>query len=336
MPATLADIAQKAGVSQATVSRVMNGKPGVSNETREAILKLAELLGVPTNTARHDSTQLIALITPDLSNPIFPQFVNTLSTLLTQQRALPILCTYAFSGTSEASLINMLQTQPIQGAILLAGNFDTNSSDHSIYQSLVDRGIPLVFLNESAHDINGFYVETDHTSAMTMALKHLINLGHTNIGVLLGDHNHYPTIAMYQASERFFLQHEIPHSEDLTAWTTYGVESGKEKARQLIDQGATAIACASDQLALGAIQAAKDMGLQVPKDISVTGFDDSLLAAQTSPALTTVRQPVSAICQSMVRSLFAMMQDKMLSARHETISHQPELIVRDSTAICKK
>lgn len=334
MAARLADIAQKAGVSQATISRVINGKPGVSDDTRKTVLDAISSMGVSKDSLHRNETRLVALITPDLSNPIFPEYITELITQLAQHELLTVVCTYTPSGASESGFLTMLQNQPIGAAIFLAGIYDTRNTNLSIYRSLSERNIPCAFLNGAVREMDGLYAGTDDDAAMTMALRHLTDLGHTRIGLLLGDRNHYPTLSKYEAAQRFFTEKGLEHDHNLTAWTTYGMDSGRMAARSLLEQGVTAIACASDQLALGAIRAARSMGLSVPEDISVTGYDDSPEMSTISPSLTTVRQPVSKISQSVVNGILAMMNNHQLAQRRDSLLFEPELVVRESTGRC--
>ncbi|MFT8649309.1 MAG: LacI family DNA-binding transcriptional regulator [Bifidobacterium psychraerophilum] len=334
MATTLADIASKAGVSQATVSRVINAKPGVSDDLRDTVMDAISALGMPLDRLQRNGTRLVAIITPDLSNPIFPEYVTSLTTLLAQQGFLAIICTCTPSGTNEDGFLSMLQNQPLAAAIFLCGRYDTKGSGLSVYGSLSERNIPTAFLNGGVREMNGLYTGTDDATAMTIALRHLRDLGHRRIGLLLGDRNHNPSILKYNAADQFFLDEHIQHDKDLTAWTTYGVESGQMAARALIERGATAIACASDQLALGAVKATRSLGLSIPRDVSVTGYDDSPAMGYMSPSLTTVRQPVDKICQSTITALMAMMENKRLAARRDVLLFEPELIVRESTGRC--
>jgi DNA-binding LacI/PurR family transcriptional regulator len=334
MGTRLADIAQQAGVSQATISRVINGKPGVSDDTRKTVMETISSMGMSQERFQRNETRLIALVTPDLSNPIFPEFITELVTLFAQHGLLTVICTYTPSGASESGFISMLQNQPIGAAIFLAGIYDTRNTNLSIYRSLSERGIPCAFLNGAPRDMDGLYAGTDDASAITMALRHLSDLGHTRIGLLMGDRDHYPTILKYEAAQRFFIDQHLERDEALNAWTTYGLDSGRMAARNLLEHGATAIACASDQLALGAIRAARSMGFSVPEDISVTGYDDSPEMSTISPSLTTVRQPVGKICQSVVNGVLAMMNRPKLAERRDSLLFEPELVVRESTGPC--
>lgn len=332
---TLADIATKAGVSQATISRVINDKPGVSDDTRQSVLKTMQELGIERKNAKAADSKLVTLISPDLSNPIFSSFTTHISILMAQQQILPILCVYTIMGGSETSYLAMLKERPISGAIFLSGTYDTVGTDLSIYQDLADRKIPLAFLNASAHGVDGYYVESDDAAAMTMALNHLTNLGHKKIGLLLGDKEHYPTRNKYLAAQNFFKLRGLKHDSRLTAWTTYGIGSGQMAAKKLFLHGATAIVCASDQLALGAMKAAASLGLDIPHDVSIIGYDDSTAMNYISPALTTVRQPVTIMSQALMNGLLAMQADSDLAAKRDVLLYEPELIVRASTGACR-
>jgi DNA-binding LacI/PurR family transcriptional regulator len=331
---TLADIAAKAGVSQATVSRVMNAKPGVSDDLRDTVMDAISALGMPLERMQRNGARLVAIFTPDLSNPIFPKYLTALTTLLAQQGFLVLTCTCTPTGTSEEGYLSMLQNQPIAAAIFLCGKYDTKGAPLSVYRTLSEHNIPAAFLNGAARDMDGLFAGTDDAKAMAMALRHLRDLGHRHIGLLLGDVNHYPSIAKYETAMKFFADEGIKHQKNLTAWTTYGVESGQMAANSLLENGATAIACASDQLALGALKASKALGLSIPNDISVTGYDDSSAMKYMSPSLTTVRQPVNQICRATVNGLMAMMENKKIATRRDELLFEPELIVRESTGRC--
>lgn len=332
MPQNLIDIAKELHLSQATVSRAINNKPGVSQKTRELVLRTMQQMGVSPATTRNKDCGLIALVTPDLANPIFPRYVTQINNILAQQNMLPILCTYTFEGVTQENYLHLLQTLSVDGAIFLAGNYDNVRADHSIYSWFSNRIIPMAFLNASNHDQPGFYAETDDAGATQMALKHLVDLGHKKIGLLLGDQDHYPTMQKYSSAIHFFDKHGINHSPVLTQWTTYGINSGVVAAQSLIRNGATAIFCASDQLAIGAIKAAHEMGKSVPDDLSVIGYDDSPQVVNLTPPLTSVRQPVAKLSQALVHGIMTMMHNPDIAVQKNVLKFQPELIVRGSTA----
>lgn len=336
MAKTLATIAQNTGVSQATISRVINGKPGVSESTRNTVLDAMDAAGIPRNKFVRPNSRFVAIVTPDLSNPIFPEFVTRLNTLLQHAGYQTQLCTYKLGGVTEADYLTSLGTQEPAGVIFLAGQYDTKDSALEMYKILSEHKIPAAFLNGTVRNMDGLYVGTNDQRSTEMALNHLANLGHERIGLLLGDLRHYPSIIKHKAALKFFKSHGLEHSEELTQWTTYGLESGQMAATKLLEKGVTAIFCASDQLALGAIKAAHNLDLDVPHDISVVGYDDSMTMSYISPALTTIRQPIGNISETIVSGLQRMMEDYTQMAKRELFMFEPELLARDSTAICRK
>ncbi|RYQ27155.1 LacI family DNA-binding transcriptional regulator [Bifidobacterium pseudolongum] len=331
MGTTLTDIASLAGVSPATVSRVINSKPGVSEELRENVVKAIRELGMSPDRLQRNGKKPVAIISPDLVNPIFPEYVTTLTTLLAQRGLLSFSCSYTLAGVSEEQYITMLQDQPLTGAIFLAGSYDTLDTPSDTYDPLLTRNVPLIFLNGAHREMKGVYLGTNNSKAMTMALRHLFDLGHQRIGLLLGDRKHHPSVQKYEAAERFFLENHIEHPSAMTIWTTYGFESGQVAAMELVRQGATAIACANDQLALGSIRAATVLGLRIPEDISIIGFDDSPSMKYMTPSLTTIRQPLPQICRAAVSSLLASSRGAATDSQHNELLFDPELIVREST-----
>ncbi|NEG70288.1 LacI family DNA-binding transcriptional regulator [Bifidobacterium choloepi] len=335
MGTTLIDIAEKAGVSQATVSRVINAKPGASEQSRKKVLAAIEELGLPLDRLQRNGTKLVAIVTPDLSNPIFAEYVTALVTLFARRGLLAIVCAYSLAGTSEEGFVRMLATQSPVGAVFLSGTYDLQDGSDDVYRPLVERHVPLVFVNGSEARESALVVGTDDAAAMTMAVRHLADLGHERIGLLMGDRDHLPSIVKERAAREFLAARGIDVPSGLTAWTTYGVESGRQAARRILENGATAIACASDELALGAVRAALAMGLDVPGDVSVTGYDDSPLMGAVTPALTTVRQPVRAISRAVVNSLAARIAGRGDADDDGLLLLEPELVVRETTAPCR-
>ncbi|MDU0348506.1 LacI family DNA-binding transcriptional regulator [Actinomyces sp. MRS3W] len=333
--ATLADVAQRVGVSQATVSRALNGKPGVSEKTRRTILETMRELGMVGDSLQRGIPRQVALVAPDLSNPIFAAFVTSISTYLARNNLLPVLCAYTLSGASESSLLEMVLKQQPTGVIFLAGRYDTEFADHGDYAMLAERHLPTIYMNAADPALIGHCVMTDDAAGTRMAMRHLASQGHTRIGLLMGDPHHYPSLVKHRAAVAFAQEAGLDVSDESTVWTTYGFESGRDAALRLGEQGVTALLCASDQLALGAIRALKSLGLDVPSDVSVIGYDDSSWLAYTSPALTTVRQSVDAMSRAAVDALLRCMEDPSLIEVRRDLVFEPELVVRESTGICR-
>ncbi|MFK4070661.1 LacI family DNA-binding transcriptional regulator [Streptomyces sp. NPDC029674] len=333
MTARLVDIAAHAGVSEATVSRVLNGKPGVAVATREAVLAALDVLGYERPVRlRRRSAGLIGLITPELDNPIFPAFAQVIAQALTRQGYTPVLATQTPGGSTEDELTEMLVDRGVSGIIFVSGLHADTTADMTRYDALRAQDVPYVLVNGFSPDVKAPFVSTDDRAAVRLAVTHLTSLGHTRIGLAVGPKRFVPVVRKiegFQLGLRERLGLDAEASAGLIQHSLYTLEGGQAAAATLIGDGCTAVVCASDMMALGAIRAARDLGLSVPGDISVVGFDDSPLIAFTDPPLTTIRQPVQAMGQAAVRALLEEIGGT--PAPHGEFVFMPELVVRGST-----
>ncbi|MDX6372361.1 MAG: hypothetical protein QOD98_1349, partial [Nocardioidaceae bacterium] len=265
MTRRLAEVAARAGVSEATVSRVLNSKPGVSEATRSTVLTALDVLGYERPTKlRGERARLVGLVLPELQNPIFPALAEVVGALLAQNGLTPVLCTITADATAEAGYVDMLlEQQQVAGIIFAGGQYSQADADHTHYDRLAMRKLPVVLINAGIDRLPFPRVVCDDGSAMEQALDHLHSLGHERIGLVLGPRDHQPSLrklAAAQAGPGF--------DPDLVAHSQFSLQSGQASASTLISRGATALVCASDPLALGAIRAARRSGLRVPEDVS--------------------------------------------------------------------
>ncbi|NUT36164.1 MAG: LacI family DNA-binding transcriptional regulator [Hamadaea sp.] len=336
MRARLADIARQAEVSEATVSRVLNDRPGVSTETRQAVLTALDVLGYERPTKlRKRSAGLVGLVVPELDNPIFPAFAQIIESALAQQGYTPVLCTQTPGGVTEDEYIEMLLDRQVAGIVFVSGLHADSTSDPDRYRKLLTRPLPIVLVNGYMEGLEAPFVSIDERAAADAAVAHLAALGHRKIGLVSGPDRYQPVqrkIAGYRDAMRRLLGATDREMDDLIALSPlFGVEGGYAAATRLLERGVTAIVSGSDLMALGAIGAARQQGLSVPGDVSVVGFDDSPLMAFTDPPLTTLRQPIRAMAVATARALI----DEILGhpAPHSEYVFRPELVVRGSTAI---
>lgn len=325
------DIADRAGVSQATVSRVLSGKP-VSEAVREAVLIAVDVLGYE-RPARLQRKQvgLVGLIVPELVNPVFPLYAQTIETALAKEGYTPLLCTQTPGGAHEDDYVRTLIANGAAGIIFVSGIHAITEADPSRYTSLLERGLPLVFVNGFQAEVDAPFLAMDDAVAVELAVNHLVQLGHRRLGLALGPARYTPAARRAEAFRRV-VGRLLPQSDvaQPVQNTHYSVEGGAAAAHALLDQGVTGIVCGSDPMALGAIRAARQRYLQVPGDVSVIGSDDSVMMQFTDPPLTTVRQDVAAIGIAAVRALL----DQVHGIPHPRSEYLfgPELIVRGSTA----
>jgi DNA-binding LacI/PurR family transcriptional regulator len=324
----LADVAQKVGVSEATVSRVLHGKAGVSDSTREAVLRALDVLGYERPTQlRGNRARLVGLVLPELQNPIFPALAEVIGGALAQRGFTPVLCTRTAGGLSEADYVDLLLDQHASGVVFAGGHFAELASPHEHYKLLHARGIPVVLVNAAIDNLDFPCVATDDTTAAGQAFRHLASLGHERIGLVVGPEDHMPSRRKLAAFGDHVQRAELTVAP--VEHTMFSLEGGQAAATRILRQRVTGIICGSDVLALGAIRAVRRAGLRVPGDVSVVGYDDSWLLNCTDPPLTTVRQPIESMGKAAVALLVNQMES--VSAHPETLLFEPELVVRGST-----
>ncbi|MFF2193253.1 LacI family DNA-binding transcriptional regulator [Streptomyces sp. NPDC058157] len=326
-PLRLTDIASQAQVSEATVSRVLNGKAGVAAGTRHRVLAAMDLLGYerPMRLKRR-SNGLVGLIIPELTNPIFPAFAQVIEQALAGHGYTPVLCTQTPGGATEDELVEQLEERGVTGIVFLSGLHADASSDPARYQRLAARGVPFVMVNGFNEHVQAPFVSPDDRAAAEMAVRHLEELGHRRIGLAIGPTRYVPSARKEQG---FLAARPGADAEGLVQRTLFTVEGGHAAGIALLERGCTGVVCASDMMALGVVRAARERGLRVPEDVSVVGFDDSPLIAFTDPPLTTVRQPVRAMATAAVGALLEAVAGTPVQ-RTEYV-FQPELVVRGST-----
>jgi len=330
MTKRLADVARKVGVSEATVSRVLNDKPGVSESTRQAVLTALDVLGYERpSKLRGERARLVGLFLPELQNPIFPAFAEVVSGALAQQGFTPVLCTQTVGGVSEADYVDLLLQQQVSGVVFAGGLYAQAAAPHAHYRRLADRGLPTVLVNAGIDGLGFPRVSCDDAVAVEQAMGHLISLGHTRIGMLLGPSDHIPSRRKLERGRAVAAAAGLTLAPDDIGHALYSLEAAQAAALRLIARGITAIVCASDPMALGAIRAARRAGKSVPGDVSVVGFDDSALMNCTEPPLTTVRQPIDAMGRMVIELLNAQIAGAAVPT--DELLFEPELVVRSST-----
>ncbi|TFV98071.1 LacI family DNA-binding transcriptional regulator [Leifsonia flava] len=330
MSRRLADVARKVGVSEATVSRVLNNKPGVSEATRRTVLTALDVLGYERPTKlRGERARLVGLVMPELQNPIFPAFAEVISGGLAQNGYTPVLCTQTAGGISESDYVELLLHQQVSGVIFVGGAYAQADTSHDHYERLRELNLPTVLVNAPVPDLDFATVSCDDRVSMEQAFSHLMQLGHSEIGILLGPTDHMPSRRKLEAAERIAGATGLELPARRIVHSLYSLEAGQAAATRLLKEGVTAMVCASDPMALGAVRAVRRAGLRVPEDISVIGYDDSALMNCTEPPLTTVRQPI----ESMGRMIVELLMRQMTSGAPVTdeLLFAPELVVRAST-----
>jgi len=325
----LRHVADLAGVSQATVSRVLNGKPGVSETTRRDVLRALSQLGYePVGVSRARRRGLVGLIVPELDNPVFPRFAQALESRLASDGLTTVLCTSTPAGMGEADYLDVLLDHGVTGVILVSGlGADTAAADdHRRYLDLLARGVATVLVNGRPQGLEVPSVTVDHRAAAAQSVAHLAALGHQRIGLAIGPRRYLPSIELSEGYRRGLADAGL--ADELISETLYGIEGGHAAATQLLARGATGIVCGSDLMALGAIRAVREAGRQVPADVSVIGFDDAGPNPYVHPPLTSVQQPFESMAQAAVQLLN---EQPIEDGPMPELRFRPELVVRAST-----
>ncbi|GAA2032080.1 LacI family DNA-binding transcriptional regulator [Pseudokineococcus marinus] len=331
--ARLEDVAARVGVSVATASRVANGRPGVAADVRQAVMTAMDDLGYARPERPGAARGQVGVVIPDLVNPIFPAMAQAVSTLLARERYVPALCPLPGGGITEDEHVQMLLDHQVRGVVFVCAAHADLEADQERYARLRARGLPHVFVNGTRRPLTAPSVAVDDAGAVAAAVRHLVELGHERVGLVVGPDRFVPNRLKAEGFRRALAEHLGTAPADADRRVAVGmhtVEGGRAAAGDLVDAGCTGLVCVSDVMALGAVRAVRSRGLRVPDDVSVTGFDDSPLMAHTDPPLTTLRQPVAEMAEAAVDALMAQLTGRR--APLQEVLFTAELVLRGSTA----
>jgi LacI family transcriptional regulator len=330
--ATIRDIASEAGVSIATVSRVLNGRPDVSPETREAVMTVVRERGFSTNrSARALSggrTGLVGMATPFLNAPYFAAILEGADEALYERDTRIVMCSTHHRHDREVTLLDRLMHGTTDGAILLLPE-ETNEE----LEALQRKRYPFVVVDPRVPPAPGIpSVSAAHSAGALAATRHLLELGHRRIAAITGPPGIVATEDRLSGYRAGLVAAGVAPDSSLEVVSDFQLDGGARAAKQLIDlrDPPTAIFAFNDNLAIGVLRAARERGLRVPDDLSVVGFDDVDNAAMVTPALTTVHQPLEEMGRMAVSLLMRLIEQQPLEAVH--IELATRLVIRESTA----
>lgn len=329
MKARLIDIARTAGVSEATVSRVLNGRAGVNETTRRTVIDVARQFGRDVGPDVTQSGPLVGVLVPDLDNQVFASWVERIEAELFQRGASALVSVRARTVEREREAFLRFRHAGAVGIIVVSGHHAQESDPVDHYLEVTASGTPLVLVNGVRDDVDASFLSTDDDHAVRSVLTHLHDLGHEKVGLAVGDEHTWPVRKKLRAFEEAPVQH--PGQDHPVAFTDFSYAGGYEASRDLVGRGATAVVCGSDVMAAGALEGVRSLGLSVPGDVSVVGYDDVFWASLTSPPLTTVRQAVPQMARAAVRKALSGGERSRRPARTEVVV-RPQLVVRGSTA----
>jgi LacI family transcriptional regulator len=291
MTATIADVAAKAGVSTATVSRVLAGVGRARPETVSRVLEAArELEYRPSEIARslkRRSTQTLGLIITDIENPYFPQLVRSVEDAARAAGYSVLLCNAADDPEREASYLDLLVDRRVDGLVIAASSLGARQGDW-----LVAPPIPVVLVNTAAPEAQVPTIMSDNEAGGRLVTEHLLGLGHRRFGYLMPPPRNVDAPSRLAGVRRALREAGLGPDALQVARGEALVWGGEVAADQLLDTSpeTTAFIAYNDLMAIGALRALRRRGRHVPGDASVTGFDDVALAAYVDPPLTTIAQ----------------------------------------------
>ncbi|WP_028987033.1 LacI family DNA-binding transcriptional regulator [Thermicanus aegyptius] len=334
MKPTIYDVARIASVSIATVSKVINGKGNISDKTRQKVLNVMKELQYQPNVLASaltgKRTYTIGLLLPDISNPFFAEIARAVEDRGGELGFNVMICSTDNNDAKVEKYISLLRQKSVDGIII-----GTGVQDQEILASIATEGFPLALI---ARDMPSLAVDTvlvDDFVGGYLATKHLLDLGHRRIAVVTENLKVSSSRDRLRGYRQALEDKGICYDETLIKTTDFSIADGKKKALELFEAELlpTAVFACNDLLAIGVMQAAKERGLRVPADLSVVGFDNTILATITDPMLTTVAQPIEHMGKQVVDLLVQQMTQEPRTKQRVIL--RPELIIRNSTNVPK-
>jgi LacI family transcriptional regulator len=326
---TIRQVAELAGVSIATVSRVVNGHSDVSVQTRDAVQRVIREHGYQANgRSRAGVTGLVGVAIPFVHPGYFAEILSGVAEALYERDMRIMLCSTRHSRAREMSLLDRLAADEADGAILVLP--EESSAE---LEALAEHGFPFVIVDPRTEVAEGIPVIcAAHSSGAAQATRHLLELGHRRIGAIGGPQGWIATQERMHGYHAALAGYGILPDPAQTQYADFNLAGGREAACRLLDLAdpPTAIFAFNDSMAIGAMQAASARGLRVPGDISIIGFDDTAEAAITVPALTTIRQPLAELGRTAVSLLLRQVENRHLEPLR--VELQTRLVLRDSAA----
>jgi LacI family transcriptional regulator len=329
---TIREVADLAGVSTATVSRVINGRAEVSERARKAVMRVVREHGYSTNrTARGLSggrTGLVGVTLPVVHHSYFSVILDGAGEALYEHDMRMVLCPTHHEHEREVTLLERLMQGTTDGAVLIlpeeSGDELSALHEHGYHFVIVDPHKPL--------DERVPTVSAAHTSGASEAVEHLLSLGHRRIAAITGPRGWIATDERLRGYRAALAAVGVMPDPRLEVESDFSDRGGLEATERLLDldEPPTAVFAFNDMMAIGAMQAARRHGIRIPEDLSIVGFDDTFEASIVTPTLTTVRQPLAEMGRMAVALLVRLLQNQRIEAVHVELA--TKLVIRESSA----
>jgi LacI family transcriptional regulator len=339
MAVTIHDVARQAGVSIATVSHALSGNRSISQETKRRVRAWADRLGYRPNHVAASMvtgrTGTLGVIVPDIANPFFSELVRAAEQAAGVRDHLLLVSSSELDAALEDRSLNVMYDKRADAILYAPGT----PRRHAKLNGIVASGVPVIVVDEAIAPLprSASVITTDNEGGARLAALHLGALGHRRVSVIAGPKG-LPTARarlegfLAGAKEAGF---RVPPSRILSAGA-YMREQGREAAAALFrsDPTVTAVFCANDLIALGALQAAAELGVTVPDDLSIVGFDDIFVSKLVSPALTTIRQPIGLLGKEAANLAIDLIEGVTAPPQRRVLD--VELVVRASSAPARR
>ena len=331
---TIKDVAAHAGVSYSTVSHVLNGTRPVSEEARDRVLQAVQLLGyLPSAVARSlktSETHILGVLVPNITNPFFAELTRGIEDRCHQAGYSVFLCNSDDDTKRQALYHKTLLERRVDG-LLLASTGGVDSVPHG----WASYGVPCVIVDRPVPGLKADWVRVDNEAGARIAVEHLLALGHRAIGCIGGPSDVDVSRARAQGWYQALKAARVKAHENWLVEGDFTCESGYVAARTLLAHRAangnmTAIFASNDLMAMGALRAAAECGISVPKQMSVIGFDGIELGGYVHPGLSTVCYPIRGLGEQAAQVLLERIAQPRKAVRE--LSFTPKLLLRESTA----
>lgn len=332
MPVTISDIAREAGVSIKTVSRVINNEPHVRPALRERVDRMMRTLGYSPNIAARrlasNSAFAIGLLFGGAPGEYFPQIILSILNHSAQQGYTVLVANYVSSDNRSRTYVKDLATRKHVDGLILTPPCD---NDMELLDQLVRIGVPFVRLTPANTSSDLPYVSAEDEQGAFDMTEYLLALGHRRIGFVQGDPTHHASRDRFNGFRRALRKNRVGLNRSWVRTADFTFEGGIHAGRELLTEPdrPTAIFACNDESAAGVLVAAHELGIRIPEELSVAGFDDFPSARKTYPALTTVRQDLVEISSRATALLFDLIKGRSPGALHIRVPTQ--LVIRNST-----
>lgn len=330
---SIKEIAKLAGVSTATVSRVLNGSEKVRQTTADKVMKVVEEMNYRLDhvarrmKVKSTDSLVIGLIITDIGNPFFSNVAKGVEDVAFRNKHIVMICNTNESPDKENFFLNSLLSEKVSGAIVVPTTGDGN---YSFFQDLVRDGFPMVMVDRKIEGLNIDSVSLNNELGGYLATKKLIESGHRKIGIVCGIKGLSNTTDRLSGYKRALKEAGIGIAEEMICYGNYIEEGGREAMKELLslEDAPTAVFSTNNLMTLGCIKEIYHRKLSIPDEIALIGFDDSTWAEALLPPLTTIKQPGYELGANAAELLIKRLSNPVSSTMNIVLN--PELVVRES------